>query len=172
MKQSFIASVILAVSIFIAPITVFGKSTITAEYALPYPGMLPDHPLYSIKALRDRIMDFLIVDPARKVEFSILQADKRLVMGKALLEKGNAQLAEAVVSKGEKYMHRAVSNLLLLKTQGKILPGDVDRLEKSLTKHAEVLEELIVKSADPQKAGFTGSLEFVRTLEGEVPKMK
>lgn len=173
MKRSFIASVILAVSIFTTPMTVFAKSTATVvEYALPYPGMLPDHPLYSIKALRDRIMDFLIVDPARKVEFSILQADKRLAMGKALLEKGNAQLAEAVVSKGEKYMHRAVSNLLLLKTQGKILPGDVDRLEKALMKHAEVLEELIVKSADPQKAGFTGSLELVRTLQGETPKMK
>ncbi len=174
MKLTFIASVILAVSVLTAPMTVLAKSnTPVAEYALPYPGMLPDHPLYSIKALRDRILDFLIVDPARKAEFSILQADKRLGMGMALMEKGNATLAESVVSKGEKYMYQAVYSLLALKNQGKAVPGYVaDRLDLSLAKHAEVLGTLVTRASEPEKSGLAGSLELVGKLVDELPKLK
>ncbi len=56
------------------------------EYNLPYPGILPDHPLYFLKQLRDKILDFLITDPVKKAEFYILQADKRLSMGIALTD--------------------------------------------------------------------------------------
>lgn len=174
MKSVLIASVIFAVLVLTAPMAVFAKSTTTVvEYALPYPGMLPDHPLYSIKALRDRIMDFLIVDPARKAEFSLLQADKRLGMGMALVEKGNVTLAESVVSKGEKYMHRALYSLMTLKYEGKAVPGYVvDRLKNSLAKHTEVLGTLVTRASGPEKSGLDGSLDLVGKLTDELPKLK
>jgi len=46
------------------------------EYALPYPGMLPDNPLYFLKQVRDWIMEKIIADPVRKIEFYVLQSDK------------------------------------------------------------------------------------------------
>ncbi|MBI3576483.1 hypothetical protein HY086_00365, partial [Candidatus Gottesmanbacteria bacterium] len=64
------------------------------EYLLPYPGILPDNPLYFLKAARDKIIEFLIADPVRKAEFYILQSDKRLGMTSMLLEKGNTTRAE------------------------------------------------------------------------------
>lgn len=133
------------------------------EYLLPYPGILPDHPLYFLKKVRDAILDRLIVDPLRKAEFHILQADKRLNMGKFLIEQGKVGLAETTISKGEKYMERAVSGLSAFKSTGRPVPASlIDRLTRSMEKHVEVLTDL----------GFTGPLEFVKKLQGEVEKLK
>ncbi|KKU95629.1 MAG: hypothetical protein UY27_C0012G0016 [Candidatus Gottesmanbacteria bacterium GW2011_GWA1_48_13] len=143
------------------------------EYPLPYPGVLPDHPLYSLKALRDKILDMLIVDPIRKSEFYILQGDKRLQMGVMLVDKGRTTLGEQVVSKGEKYMYQAVYGLMTLKQGRKEIPGYLlDRLEQSLAKHAEVLGTLVTRATEPDKSGLAGSLELVGKLTGELPKLK
>ena len=155
------------------PLTGQVQTEVKAEYQLPYPGLLPDHPLYVLKAIRDRILDMLIVDPVRKSEFYILQGDKRLQMGMLLMDKGRGALAEQVISKGEKYMYQALYSLVSLKNEGKAMPGYVvDRLEKSLTKHEEVLGELVQKAGDLEKAGFVGSLELVGKLQDELPRLK
>ncbi len=143
------------------------------EYLLPYPGILPDHPLYFLKGLRDRILEGLIVDPLRKAEFYILQADKRLNMGMFLEDQGKSVLMEQVISKGEKYMEKAVSGLTLLKSSGAQVPASIiDRLEKSMTKHIEELETLATKAGEGQKTGLTASLDLVQKLQGEVGKLK
>lgn len=134
------------------------------EYLLPFPGVLPDNPLYFLKASRDRIMEFLIVDPVRKAEFYVLQADKRLGMTVQLLDKGNTTLAETTLSKGETYMDKAVSTVVNYKASGKEVPGYlVDRLTKSLAKHIEVLSE---------RPLLSGVLEEVKKLQTEANKLK
>ncbi len=155
------------------PLTGQVQTETKVEYQLPYPGLLPDHPLYVLKAIRDRILDMLIVDPVRKSEFYILQGDKRLQMGMLLMDKGRAALAEQVISKGEKYMYQALYGLVSFKNEGKTMPGYVvDRLEKSLAKHEEVLGELVQQAGDLEKAGLVGSLELVGKLQDELPRLK
>lgn len=151
------------------------KQTVSkkVEYALPYPGILPDNPLYIIKAARDRIMDFLIVDPVRKAEFYVLQADKRLVMTTMLLDKVNAVLAETTLSKGETYMEKAVSTVVNYKAGGKEVPGYlVEHLTLSLAKHGEVLSERLETAAEPAKTFLSAALEKVKTLETQAEKVK
>jgi len=149
------------------------QATDTSEYVLPYPGILPDHPLYVLKRFRDYILDRLIVDPVRKAEFHILQADKRLNMGIFLIERGNAALAEETISKGEKYMDRAVYELLDVKASGKMPPDYlVEKLDKSLAKHIETLGEMVQNAEEPQKSGIGGSLDLVTALQQEAAKLK
>lgn len=143
------------------------------EYMLPYPGILPDHPLYIFKRLRDWILDRLIVDPLRKVEFYVLQADKRLNMGVVLIDKKKDVLGEEVISKGEKYFNNAIYTLLARKNEGKEVPTYlVEKLERSLEKHTEVLTALIAKTSGQIQQGLKGSLELVGTLQAELPKLK
>lgn len=143
------------------------------EYVLPYPGVLPDSPLYAIKRLRDWILDKLIVDPMRRAEFNVLQADKRLNMGIFLIAKENPALAEEVVSKGEKYLNSAVYSLIALKNEQKEVPTYmVERLERSLEKHEEVLTGMVANAKEAQKAGFEGSLKLVTKLQEELGKLK
>ena len=71
------------------------------EYTLPYPGILPDSPLYFLKTARDKIVSFLISDPLKKAEFNLLAADKRLNSGIFLFNKGKEKykLALSTISK-------------------------------------------------------------------------
>ena len=136
------------------------------EYFLPYPGILPDHPLYLLKVIRDRILDFLIRDPVKKIEFNLLMADKRLNMGIFLTEKGKPALAETTVSKGEKYFLRAVEGIKRAEKQGREVDQELlNKIKKASLKHEEVILELLEKAPDEQKVGFNTSLELIREIQ-------
>jgi len=113
------------------------------EYVLPYPGMLPDNPLYFLKNLRDRIIEVLISDPVNKAEFYILQADKKLNMGIVFATTGKPEEAEAVLAQSIDARTKAVVALEGVVAAGKPIPGYVsEKLMLSLKKHAEVLTDL------------------------------
>lgn len=120
-----------------------------SEYALPYPGILPGNPLYEVKMLRDRAFEMLIVDPVKKADFYLLQADKRLSAGMFLLKKGNNQLGEETISKGEKYFALSVDLAWKAKNKGKVTKDLTDRLARSWDKHEEVLSD-ISQNGDPK----------------------
>lgn len=140
------------------------------DYPLPYPGILPDHPLYSLKMLRDRIMDFLIRDPFKKAEFLILMADKRLGAGKTLIESQKADLGQTTINKGEDYLLRAIETIKSAKEQGKDVGGLTVKLESSISKHLEVIGEVLQKAPEQAKPGLQNALEnsqkgYQRVLE-------
>jgi hypothetical protein len=176
--------IILIFAALLFPTMVFAASATPAaapsnmptpvQYDLPYPGMLPNNPLYVLKQVRDWILDKLITDPVKKTEFYILQGDKRLAMGLMLFTSGNGVLAEQTISKGEKYMNNAVQVLVSLKAQGKDVPAYItDHLGQSLAKHTEVLTAQIQNTTDATiKSGLTGSLDFVHTLQADLSKLK
>lgn len=138
------------------------------DYVLPYPGILPDHPLYILKRARDRILDFLIIDPLRKAEFYILQADKRLGMGALLFDKGKEGEAMQSIMQGEKYLFQASENLITLKNSSKEIPGYIiERLTKASIKHKEVLTEMFVKAS-----GVQSSLDVLKKTIEDIAKLK
>lgn len=138
----------------------------TIEYLLPYPGILPDHPLYFLKVLRDKILDLLIKDPIKKIEFNLLMADKRLNMGIFLMEKGKPSLAEVTVSKGEKYFLKASEGIKKAKEKGREPSQELlEKIKKASLKHKEVILELLEKAPDEQKVGFNSSLELVKKIQ-------
>lgn len=143
------------------------------EYALPYPGILPDHPLYFLKRLRDTILERLINDPIRKAEFYILQSDKRLQMGVMLTAAGKGTLGESTISKAEKYMEQAITNLSSYKKSGGVVPPYVvERLEKATAKHREVITDLIRKASEAEKSGLQGSINLLNTLVTSIGSLK
>jgi len=111
------------------------------DYYLPYPGILPDHPLYWLKMVRDRVQLLLITDPLTKAKKLLLYADKRLGAGWALVEGNKIDLGVTTLTKAEKYLERAVM------TADKLGDGGEEerfkeKLEKAEMKHREVLLKL------------------------------
>lgn len=142
----------------------------SSNYVLPYPGMLPDHILYPIKMLRDRILDFFIQEPVKKTEFLILMADKRLAAGQTLVNFGKIDLGETTISKGETYLTRAV-DVASEAAKKKVATADMlEKLENSIAKHIEVLQGVLSKAPESAKPGLTNALEnaqkgYQRVLE-------
>ena len=109
------------------------------DYYLPYPGILPDHFLYWLKMVRDRVLLILTREPKAKVKRLLLYADKRLGAAQALIEGGKVQLGITTASKAEKYLEKAVFQFNQLE---KPEPEIKEKLTKAVKKHQQVLTNL------------------------------
>jgi hypothetical protein len=143
------------------------------EYTLPYPGILADNPLYIVKNLRDKIMEMLIADPIKKVEFYILQSDKDVNAGMFLAAKAKGTLALSAVTRANTTTGTAIALADSLKTQGRELPAYVvERLQNSLAKHEEVVRDLLNSAADAQKAGYQNAITVIQGFAANVANPK
>ncbi len=124
------------------------------NYELPYPGLLPDSPLYFLRIIRDRTVSFLISDPLKKAEFDLLQADKRLNAGIYLFNKGKTVLAVSTISKAENYFEEAISKMDEARKQGRDINGIAGNLKNALGKYQQELNNLINKANADSKASF------------------
>lgn len=173
--MKYILSIILLIlSISITQAVVAVEPVVAkVDYTLPYPGILPDHPLYFMKRFRDAVLEMVIIEPVRKSEFYILQGDKRLQMGIMLVEQKKFSLAETTVSKAEKYMEKAVVGLTTYKTSGGVIaPYVIEHTQKALAKHTEVLQELLTQVPEAQKSGIASSIELTTRVQQEIKALK
>lgn len=146
-----------------------GLSTVpTIDYTLPYPGILPDNPLYPLKAFRDRMVSLLIVDPVKKSLFNLLQADKRLQSAVYLLYNGDLkriQLAETTISKGENYFEESVAQIVTARSRGRHVSGEISRLAVAAAKHQEVLTQLQSQVPESEKDSFNHLKERMTKIQ-------
>ena len=143
------------------------------DYYLPYPGILPDHPLYKVKMVRDWIWLWLTTEPVKKAELLLLFADKRIGAGKALIEGNQVSLGISTLTKGEKYAERVVIEARNAKEKGKDIKKVVDRLKKALLKYGEVLSDLREKDISSEgRASLDGLLEKIKNLAVEVEELQ
>ena len=140
-------------------------SSQTVNYELPYPGLLPDSPLYFLRIIRDRTVGFLISDSLKKSEFNLLQADKRLNAAIYLVNKGNVSLAFTTVSKAENYFLEALDKMDEAKKQGRDIGGIQGNLKSALEKHEQELGFLIEKVSAEFKPSFEKELKRVVSFE-------
>lgn len=113
-------------------------------YNLPYPGILPDHPLYFVKIIRDRINEFLTRDNLKKSQIYLLNSDKRAAMAMALARTGKNKQAIDTFSKAEKYGLLVPQYLKIAKEQGESAPSSfIETAKLSNAKHQELIDEMI-----------------------------
>lgn len=141
------------------------------NYELPYPGLLPDSPIYFLRAIRDKTVSFLISDPKKKAEFNLLQADKRLNAGVYLVTKNKIPLALSTISKAQNYFEQAIQKIKEAKSQGMEATEIISRLINSSKKHQEVLKSLAEKFTQNSKASFELQLERASNFEKEVREL-
>jgi hypothetical protein len=125
------------------------------EYALPYPGILSDHPLYFLKKIRDSLMRAFLNDPIKKIEFSLLQSDKFLGMAMSYADKKNWVRAGETVVLSQKEMERAISEVVSAQSSGTKIPANViGNLELSAVKHKERADIMMVESQEESNGLF------------------
>jgi hypothetical protein len=127
------------------------------NYNLPYPGILPDNPLYVLKVFRDRLISFFISDPLKKSAFELLQADKRLQAAFYLEKKDLSigrqgskedELVGSTLSKGENYFEESLTSIKAAKQMGEDVNPQITRLQSAAVKHMLVIEDMQL-SASP-----------------------
>jgi alpha-D-ribose 1-methylphosphonate 5-triphosphate synthase subunit PhnG len=172
-----LAIIILLFSFFIGFQKSFAQSTpsaqiINVQYDLPYTGILPDNPLYFLKALRDNIYGMLITDPIKKSDYDLLMADKRLGGAQALFNKGEYDLAITTLSKSGNYFYQAIQYAAGAKKQGENINDVISRLTSASLKHQQIILQMI-KQASKNNKGILGvSLNRVEGFQVSVQAIK
>jgi len=137
------------------------------EYGLAFPGMLPDHPLYKLKVLRDKITAASIFNSLKKIDFYVLQADKGILATAMLIDKNKIDLAQETALKAE-------NNFTLIAPQLYMLPKkpNKDFFKKIKTaglKHQEVLRSVINRIPKDKQKAFENVIDFskrnLKTIE-------
>lgn len=130
----------------------------TIDYKLPYPGILPDNPLYKLKVLRDKIMIALIRDPNKKAEYYLLLANKQFGMSKQLVDKSNIMLAKDTALKAE----NQITLMTFVYKGASLKPQEIflNEVKHATLKHQELLKEIIAKVPAEDAVTFSTVLEF------------
>lgn len=144
------------------------QEKLSIDYYLPYPGILPDHFLWSLKALRDRIWLFLTTDPTKRAELLLLFADKRIGAAKALIDGGKFELGASTATKAEKYLEQAVAQEKKAKEKGADTGQFLEKLARAILKHREVLEEIYKKVPEDARPIVTTTIDYPKRLFTQV----
>lgn len=142
------------------------------QYDLPYTGILPDSPLYFLKALRDNVLGLLITDPLKKAEYDLLMADKRLGGAQALLSKNKNDLAITTLSKSGNYFYQAIGQAAIAKKQGSNVNNILSKIITASIKHQEVILQMIQQADKNAKGLLEASLNRVQGFQSSAEQLK
>lgn len=144
-----------------------------SDYKLPYPGILPNHPLYKLKVLRDKSLLFFTFDPFKKAARHLHMADKELVMALKLAEKGKVPLAQHTAFKAEHHMTLLVNEIKRAVYSGRKLDKQlVNQAHQAAKKHLELLEGMRGRANRQEKEAFEIIKEFSTRNDTELLKLE
>ena len=145
-------------------------TAVKSDYYLPYPGILPDHPLYWLKMLRDKIKLGLTSDPQNRFKRLLLYADKRIGAAEVLVKGRKFDLGSSTAIKSEKYLEQAVQQLGQLEEKGKATAIMKEQVKNSTAKHNQILEK-IKQETDMDKGTINQTLDLNSKIKKEISSL-
>lgn len=157
------------VNTFAQGVKIEGK---TIDYTLAYPGILPDHPLYFIKSVRDNLLYFLTRDNIKKAKRNLEFSDKKARMAIDLSKIGKWNLAVTTIIDGEKDFLKIPKLLTIAKSQG---AGSSESLILTLKlaneKHREVIESLLKEAPQGESKRFDEVITLNKNIQKQIEKL-
>ncbi len=117
------------------------------DYQLPYPGLLPDNPLYVFKEMRDNMQVMTAPGPLEKSKAQLQIADKNMAAAVELSAKGKHQLAGERIAKAQQFIAKIIATMTSQATTAKVSQDQrtdfKTTLSKANMKHREAIESLM-----------------------------
>jgi hypothetical protein len=134
----------------------------TVDYQLPYPGLLPDNPLYFLKMFRDNLTSFFLSKPLDKAQFDLMQSDKNVEASYLLVtqQAGKTDLAFKTFSQGQDEFAQAIEQTIAAKKQGYSITEMNKKLDLSNQKHEQILH--LIDQQTGQNSSQTFQIEHSR----------
>lgn len=142
---------------------------IEVPYYLPYSGnIMPDHPVWPLKALRDKMWVNLTFDPVKKAQILLLIADKRLACASHLFKGGKGDLGASVLTKAEKYLEEAVKYERIAKAQARDTAPILRELSLASLKHRQVIDEILGVAPEDAKPMIVETQNYPKRFYNEL----
>jgi len=138
-------------------------------YSLPYPGIMPGHPFFFLKTIRDSIWGFLITNSLKKAEFDLLQTDKYIVISQSLFDRKTA--TTKVLSSLDlalDYYTNAIVKVSEARKQGIDTKEFVQQLFLANEKHQEIVSGMKATAKGEDQKLYAARLETLKELGKKV----
>lgn len=177
MKKAVLLLVLAATIVFLQRVPVFAANSISlsdtkVEYDLPYVGMLPDHPLFIFKQIKNKITEILIRDPMRKAEYLLTESDKNINIAKQLAEKGKTGTALTYLTRAENDTSRLLIFLRMSKDRG-VSPNDgfLFKIQLSNLKHREIIDTFVKELPQGQESTLMKIIDINTENKATIERM-
>ncbi len=146
-------------------------------YTLPPAGqVIPGHPLFMIKQIRDGIEDLITRDPLQKAKLKLRNADRYIVYSQVLTEHNMPMRAVESIRTAISYQEDALAEIIVLFSQQKDVDEDKKSESKQLRfvivqsniKQSEIIRELLNKLPDGEQEVLLGLLEKSLTIRKQL----
>lgn len=159
------ASVDYAFSKTTTPSPAPAEVRIEIPYFVPYAGKIgPDSPLWSLKALRDKVWLLVTTNLTKKAEILLLLADKRIALAQELMGEKNSELAVSTLTKAEKYLEEAVAQEKVARAKGVDTVSLLTKLSLATLKHRQMLEEILAGAPEDAKPVIVTTMDLTKKL--------
>lgn len=143
------------------------------DYALPFPGILSDNPLYFIKKIRDTVMRAFMSNPVKRAEFALLQSDKYLAMAMAYADMKKWDRAGEAVILSQKEMEQAIAEVNAARTSGVPVPGHITTsMERSTVKHKQRIDGMKINSQEKPNGLFQKASDAFALLAAQASALR
>lgn len=138
------------------------------EYSLPYPGILPNNPIWPLKALHERLDLYFTFDPLQKAQRTLFLADKRLSAAQRLFEEDDSGRAVVTATKAEQYLEAALIKGKDADVKGRDATGFFETLFKASLTHRQILEEMMARAPGDGKPVLNKTLDYSKKVNEQV----
>jgi hypothetical protein len=129
-----------------------GDNNTLIDYYLPFPGkILPDSPIWPVKALRDKLWLAINTNPSREAELLLLFADKRIGSAILLFQKGEFDDGFSALGRAEKYLEEASLQEEENRKAGYDTNEFLAIIAKASLKHYQIEREILAIAPDEAK---------------------
>ena len=139
------------------------------DYQLPYPGLLPDNPLYFLKMFRDNLTSFFLSKPLDKAQFDLMLSDKNIEASYLLVtqQAGKTALALNTFSQGQDEFANAIDQTIAAKKQGYSILEMSKKLEQANQKHEQILHLIEQQTGKSSSQTFETEHNRIETFTKE-----
>jgi hypothetical protein len=134
--------------------------SVLAEDELPDPGTLPNNPLYIFERIAEKISDFFVLDPERKVERALERAQERLSEFRAMagIENVGEDALNRAANRYQDRINKAVMALEKIRTHERA--GELaERISNAVMKHQTILLDVLGDAPQEAHDGIVNALE-------------
>jgi sigma54-dependent transcription regulator len=137
--------------------------------------------MWEVKAARDKIWLATTTSHSKRGEIALLQADKRLMMAKHLIEEKEYEMGIDTLTKSQMYLQTAVSEIRTAQKDGEYVKDLLEKVSLATVAHRKEIEIMIAncpedarptieKLSDSVKRLYQDTTTYVIEAGGTPPK--
>jgi len=133
--------------------------TVDLQEELIEPGLLPNHPLYFLKSISERLGNLFAFGQINRAQRAMALAEKRLAEANALMAQGETELAQQIMNQHQEQFSHAFTFAQKAKEAGQNTDEVMAKIAENTLRHQAVLFRVYEQAPEEAKGAIEQAME-------------